>query len=148
MAVRFVFWELTRLWLSKFDHSGHGSFSNNKRLNDIIGHLTHSSILVPYHGWWGYFPLFYPAAADLVFIRLDYSCKSPNISTCTNLCILFETLQAYQPPNSSPEPRSCREWRVMASGRALLLFITSLTKHSRTYTDLGRFFFSKNFKMW
>ncbi|KAH7286701.1 hypothetical protein KP509_32G018800 [Ceratopteris richardii] len=30
---------------------GHGSFSNNKKLNDVVGHLTHSSILVPYHGW-------------------------------------------------------------------------------------------------
>ncbi|KAI5066107.1 hypothetical protein GOP47_0018731 [Adiantum capillus-veneris] len=30
---------------------GHGSFSSNKRLNDVVGHLTHSSILVPYHGW-------------------------------------------------------------------------------------------------
>jgi omega-3 fatty acid desaturase (delta-15 desaturase) len=33
-------------------HSGHGSFSNNKNLNNLVGHLTHSSILVPYHGWW------------------------------------------------------------------------------------------------
>jgi hypothetical protein len=31
--------------------SGHGSFSNNKKLNSLVGHLTHSSILVPYHGW-------------------------------------------------------------------------------------------------
>ena len=31
--------------------SGHGSFSNNKALNDFIGHLTHASILVPFHGW-------------------------------------------------------------------------------------------------
>ncbi|KAH9574736.1 hypothetical protein CY35_01G074600 [Sphagnum magellanicum] len=30
---------------------GHGSFSNNKKLNSLVGHLTHSSILVPYHGW-------------------------------------------------------------------------------------------------
>ncbi|CAK9268541.1 unnamed protein product [Sphagnum jensenii] len=30
---------------------GHGSFSNNKNLNNLVGHLTHSSILVPYHGW-------------------------------------------------------------------------------------------------
>ena len=29
---------------------GHQSFSNNRALNDFVGHLTHSSILVPYHG--------------------------------------------------------------------------------------------------
>ena len=29
---------------------GHQSFSSNKTLNDFVGHLTHSSILVPYHG--------------------------------------------------------------------------------------------------
>ncbi|XP_052187898.1 omega-3 fatty acid desaturase, endoplasmic reticulum-like [Diospyros lotus] len=30
---------------------GHGSFSDNPRLNNIVGHILHSSILVPYHGW-------------------------------------------------------------------------------------------------
>ncbi|XP_022764989.1 omega-3 fatty acid desaturase, chloroplastic-like isoform X2 [Durio zibethinus] len=30
---------------------GHGSFSNNPVLNSVVGHLLHSSILVPYHGW-------------------------------------------------------------------------------------------------
>lgn len=30
---------------------GHQSFSNNKTLNDLVGNITHSSILVPYHGW-------------------------------------------------------------------------------------------------
>ncbi|TYI44839.1 hypothetical protein ES332_A01G266800v1 [Gossypium tomentosum] len=30
---------------------GHGSFSNNPKLNSLVGHLLHSSILVPYHGW-------------------------------------------------------------------------------------------------
>eukprot|EP00197_Chlamydomonas_leiostraca_P005565 CAMPEP_0202868098 /NCGR_PEP_ID=MMETSP1391-20130828/10186_1 /ASSEMBLY_ACC=CAM_ASM_000867 /TAXON_ID=1034604 /ORGANISM="Chlamydomonas leiostraca, Strain SAG 11-49" /LENGTH=409 /DNA_ID=CAMNT_0049548215 /DNA_START=47 /DNA_END=1276 /DNA_ORIENTATION=+ len=30
---------------------GHQSFSNNKTLNDFVGNITHSSILVPYHGW-------------------------------------------------------------------------------------------------
>ena len=30
--------------------SGHGSFSSNKTLNDVVGNITHSSILVPYHG--------------------------------------------------------------------------------------------------
>ncbi|KAJ0538564.1 putative acyl-lipid Delta(12)-acetylenase [Helianthus annuus] len=30
---------------------GHGSFSNNAKLNSVVGHLLHSSILVPYHGW-------------------------------------------------------------------------------------------------
>ena len=32
-------------------HSGHRSFSSNNTLNDVIGHIVHSSILVPYHGW-------------------------------------------------------------------------------------------------
>lgn len=35
------------LWL----RSGHQSFSNNKALNDLVGNIAHSSILVPYHGW-------------------------------------------------------------------------------------------------
>uniref|UniRef100_A0A6N2KVX3 Fatty acid desaturase domain-containing protein n=1 Tax=Salix viminalis TaxID=40686 RepID=A0A6N2KVX3_SALVM len=30
---------------------GHGSFSNNHNLNSVVGHILHSSILVPYHGW-------------------------------------------------------------------------------------------------
>lgn len=32
--------------------SGHGSFSSNPKLNSAVGHLLHSSILVPYHGWY------------------------------------------------------------------------------------------------
>nr|GEW04705.1 omega-3 fatty acid desaturase, chloroplastic [Tanacetum cinerariifolium] len=31
---------------------GHGSFSNNAKLNSVVGHILHSSILVPYHGWY------------------------------------------------------------------------------------------------
>eukprot|EP01018_Ginkgo_biloba_P039741 Gb_07798 [translate_table: standard] len=30
---------------------GHGSFSDNQKLNSVIGHLLHSFILVPYNGW-------------------------------------------------------------------------------------------------
>ncbi|KAA8496773.1 Omega-3 fatty acid desaturase, chloroplastic [Porphyridium purpureum] len=30
---------------------GHGSYSNSSLLNEIVGHLTHASILVPFHGW-------------------------------------------------------------------------------------------------
>ncbi|GKV26187.1 hypothetical protein SLEP1_g35532 [Rubroshorea leprosula] len=30
---------------------GHGSFSGNPTLNSVVGHILHSSILVPYHGW-------------------------------------------------------------------------------------------------
>jgi acyl-lipid omega-3 desaturase len=30
---------------------GHGSFSKFKWLNSLVGHLSHSPILVPYHGW-------------------------------------------------------------------------------------------------
>ncbi|CAL5382467.1 unnamed protein product [Camellia sinensis] len=32
------------------DRLGHGSFSDNPLLNSVVGHLLHSSILVPYHG--------------------------------------------------------------------------------------------------
>jgi fatty acid desaturase len=31
--------------------SGHRSFSANNTLNDFVGNIVHSSILVPYHGW-------------------------------------------------------------------------------------------------
>ena len=31
--------------------AGHQSFSANKKVNDFIGNVVHSSILVPYHGW-------------------------------------------------------------------------------------------------
>nr|AFK27246.1 truncated fatty acid desaturase 3 [Linum usitatissimum] len=30
---------------------GHGSFSDSWLLNNVMGHILHSSILVPYHGW-------------------------------------------------------------------------------------------------
>ncbi|KAI5674985.1 hypothetical protein M9H77_05935 [Catharanthus roseus] len=30
---------------------GHGSFSNSILLNNVVGHILHSFILVPYHGW-------------------------------------------------------------------------------------------------
>ncbi|KAK9683483.1 hypothetical protein RND81_10G144100 [Saponaria officinalis] len=30
---------------------GHGSFSSDLNLNSVVGHILHSSILVPYHGW-------------------------------------------------------------------------------------------------
>ena len=30
---------------------GHGSFSRSKGLNHLIGHLSHTPLLVPYHGW-------------------------------------------------------------------------------------------------
>lgn len=31
--------------------TGHGSFSDSPLLNNVVGHLVHSWILVPYHGW-------------------------------------------------------------------------------------------------
>nr|QFR98376.1 FAD3-4 [Arachis hypogaea] len=50
-----IYWPLqgTMFWaLFVLGHDcGHGSFSNNAKLNSIVGHILHSSILVPYHGW-------------------------------------------------------------------------------------------------
>ncbi|CAL5339507.1 unnamed protein product [Camellia sinensis] len=39
------------IWGSSILGCGHGSFSDNPLLNSVVGHLLHSSILVPYHGW-------------------------------------------------------------------------------------------------
>jgi len=50
-----IFWlaQGTMFWaLFVIGHDcGHGSFSKYKWLNNFIGHLTHTFILVPFHGW-------------------------------------------------------------------------------------------------
>jgi acyl-lipid omega-3 desaturase len=50
-----IFWlaQGTMFWaLFVVGHDcGHGSFSKHKWLNNLIGHLSHSPILVPFHGW-------------------------------------------------------------------------------------------------
>ena len=50
-----VFWLIqgTMFWaLFVVGHDcGHGSFSRYKWLNNLIGHLCHTPILVPFHGW-------------------------------------------------------------------------------------------------
>uniref|UniRef100_F6GUQ7 Omega-3 fatty acid desaturase, chloroplastic n=2 Tax=Vitis vinifera TaxID=29760 RepID=F6GUQ7_VITVI len=56
---RWVVWPLywaaqgTMFWaLFVLGHDcGHGSFSDNPMLNSMVGHLLHSTILVPYNGW-------------------------------------------------------------------------------------------------
>jgi omega-3 fatty acid desaturase (delta-15 desaturase) len=50
-----IFWVMqgTMFWaLFVVGHDcGHGSFSKYKWLNNLIGHLSHTPILVPFHGW-------------------------------------------------------------------------------------------------
>ncbi|MEM6432900.1 MAG: fatty acid desaturase [Cyanobacteria bacterium P01_D01_bin.115] len=50
-----IFWfaQGTMFWaLFVVGHDcGHGSFSKHKWLNNLVGHLSHTPILVPYHGW-------------------------------------------------------------------------------------------------
>ncbi|KAH7837762.1 hypothetical protein Vadar_017653 [Vaccinium darrowii] len=54
-AVWLLYWAAqgTMFWaLFVLGHDcGHGSFSDSHLLNSVVGHLLHSSILVPYHGW-------------------------------------------------------------------------------------------------
>ena len=118
-------------------------FLQQQMSQKIIGHLTQSWILVPYHSWWGCSPVFYPVADELIFFSLDHPCKFSNSSTYTKFCHLFKTLQAYQPPNSSPKSRSCGEWRVMASGKALFLFIIPRAKHTWIPRDIVTNYFQQ-----
>lgn len=41
---------MTGIWILAHE-CGHGAFSKNKRLNDSVGFVLHSSLLVPYYSW-------------------------------------------------------------------------------------------------
>lgn len=41
---------MTGIWILAHE-CGHGAFSKNKRLNNVMGLIMHSFLLVPYHSW-------------------------------------------------------------------------------------------------
>lgn len=51
----FAFWNIAGffMWcIFVVGHDcGHGTFSDSELLNDIVGHFTHGSILVPFYPW-------------------------------------------------------------------------------------------------
>jgi len=55
LAMWSIFWltQGTLFWcLFVVGHDcGHGSFSDSKMWNDLIGHVSHTAILVPFHSW-------------------------------------------------------------------------------------------------
>jgi omega-6 fatty acid desaturase (delta-12 desaturase) len=49
----YAFWQgtaLTGLWVIAHE-CGHGAFSSSKTLNDIVGYVLHTALLVPYFAW-------------------------------------------------------------------------------------------------
>ncbi len=50
-------------------NSGHGSFSDSPILNSVVGHILHSSILVPYHGWWVCYNFLCQLSISQIFTR-------------------------------------------------------------------------------
>jgi omega-3 fatty acid desaturase (delta-15 desaturase) len=61
LAPHAPWWLLPALWVAQgtmlwalfvIGHDcGHGAFSTNRRLESLVGHLTHTPLLVPYHAW-------------------------------------------------------------------------------------------------
>lgn len=53
--VTFVYWNIVGffMWcIFMIGHDcGHTNFCDSERFNDIVGHIAHGSILVPYHPW-------------------------------------------------------------------------------------------------
>jgi len=60
MLVRFALWNVywwaqgmnfTALWVAGGHEAGHGAVSSNKTINEVVGFIFHTFLLVPYHAW-------------------------------------------------------------------------------------------------
>lgn len=55
---------LTGIWILAHE-CGHGAFSPSKRVNDLVGFILHSALLVPYYSWKITHARHHKAAGDL-----------------------------------------------------------------------------------
>ncbi len=122
---------------------GHGSFSKHKWLNNLIGHLSHTPILVPYHGWRISHRIHHANTGNLDTDESWYPVSKNQYNTMTwaeklvrfNLLLLAYPLYLFKrSPNrqgshflpSSPLFKPAEKWDVLTSTACLIAMVVCL----------------------